>query len=218
MKTKIPSLSYNAMFKAVFSNNKYLLSKLVEAILEYYRLDIDIKDKELIINNNELPIDNYYDRQLICDYIIKLDNNHSLNIEINRNKYDGLFERNMTYSFKIYYEHFAKGDKSDEFSKHTLLQVNLNNFRNINGKNINRYYLINIDDVNDTLTKNFSIMNIDIANCYRLVYNKTNLDGVTSLEIWGAIIACEYLEDISSILERGLFNMQDTEKEKFLNL
>ena len=59
MKSKIPSLSYNSMFKAVFSNNKIVLSKLVQAILEYYQIDIDVKDKELIIRNNELLLDNY---------------------------------------------------------------------------------------------------------------------------------------------------------------
>ena len=53
MKIKIPSLSYNAMFKAIISNNKYILSKLIEAILEYYKIDIDIKDKELIVKNND---------------------------------------------------------------------------------------------------------------------------------------------------------------------
>jgi len=58
-KTKIPRLSYNAMFKAVFSNNKVILFKLVQSILEYTKLDIDIKDKELVIKNNELPLKNY---------------------------------------------------------------------------------------------------------------------------------------------------------------
>ena len=71
-KTKIFNLSYNAMFKAVFSNNKAILAKLIEAILEYCKMNIDIKGKEIIIKNNELPISNYKDKQLICDYIIKL--------------------------------------------------------------------------------------------------------------------------------------------------
>jgi hypothetical protein len=35
---KISSLSYNAMFKAVISNNKIILSKLVEAILRKLKL------------------------------------------------------------------------------------------------------------------------------------------------------------------------------------
>ena len=62
----------------------------------------------------------------------------------------------------------------------------------------------------------FSIINIDIANCYKLVYNKTNLDEVSDLEVWGAIITCEYLKDIESILERGLSMMSKEEKEELL--
>ncbi len=94
-KTKIPSLSYNAMFKAVFSNNKYILSKLIESILDYYKIDIDIEGKEIIIKNSELAIDNYLDKSLICDFLIKLDDDKEINIEINRSKYIGLIERNI---------------------------------------------------------------------------------------------------------------------------
>ena len=47
-KTKIVKLCYNAMFKAVFSNNKLILTKLIEAILEYTKLNINIKDNKII--------------------------------------------------------------------------------------------------------------------------------------------------------------------------
>ena len=215
MKTKIPSLSYNAMFKAVFSNNKVILSKLVQAILEYYKIDIDVKDKELIIRNNELLLDNYRDKQLICDYIIKLDDCSDLNIEVNRAYYTGLTERNLVYSFKIFYEHFKAGDDYKEFHKYTLLQVNFNHFSNYNDKTINRYYMLNMDDITNKLSNNFSIMNIDIEKCFSIVYNNSNLEEISDLEKWSAIIACEYLEDIAFILESGLLSME--EKEKFLN-
>ena len=204
------------MFKAVFSNNKVILSKLIEAIFDYYRLDIDIKGKELIIKNNELPLDNYQDKQLVCDYIIRVDDDTELNIEINRSTYIGLYERNMTYSFKIFYEHFRAGDGYSKFEKFTLIQVNFNNFSNPNNKNINKYYVIDVDDVANKLSNSFSIMNIDIASCYNLVYNSDNLEEISDLEKWSAIISCEYLEDISSILERGKM-ISMNEKEKFLN-
>lgn len=110
-KTKIPELVYNAMFKAVFSSNKKVLSKMIKSILDYCQMNIDIQDKDLIIKNNELPLNNYLNKQLICDYIIKLNEHTELNIEINKSFYPGLTERNMTYSFKIYYEHFKFGDK-----------------------------------------------------------------------------------------------------------
>ena len=215
MKTKIPSLSYNAMFKAVFSNNKSILLKLVKAIFDYYNINLDISDRELIIKNNELPLDNYNDRELICDYIIKIDDYNEINIEINRSKYVGLISRNMTYSFKIFYEHFKVGDSYDEFSKYTLLQVNFNNFSNPNKRNINRYYMIDIDDLNNKLSSNFSIMNIDIASCYKLVYNSDKLKEISFLERWAGIIGSEYVEDISLIMGSDMVSMK--EKEKFIN-
>ena len=217
MKTKIPSLSYNAMFKAVFQNNTYILSRLIQAILDYYNLGIDIKNKELIVKNNELNISNYHDRMLICDYIIKIDEYHELNIEINKSKYIGLSERNLTYSFKIFYEHFNSGDMYTEFNKYTLLQVNFNNFDNPNHKCINKYYLTDSEDIENRLSNNYSIMNIDIAKCHQIVYNKSDLEEISDLIVFGAITYCEYLEDITSILESGLISMDKKEKDKFIS-
>ena len=215
MKTKILSLSYNAMFKAVFSNNKVILSKLIEAILEHSYINIDIKDKDFIIKNNELPIDNYNDKQLICDYIIKLDNVNDLNIELNRKQYPGVVERNMTYSFKIYYEHFNRGNEYSEFKKYNLIQVNFNKFKNPNSKSINKYYLLDANDSKNFLSKSICIINIDIEECYNLVYNNTCKEEISELEKLAAILYCDYLEDISSILES--VRLDNMEKEKFIN-
>ena len=215
MKTKILSLSYNAMFKAVFSNNKVILSKLIEAILEHSYINIDIKDKEFIIKNNESPIDNYNDKQLICDYIIKLDNVNDLNIELNRKQYPGVVERNMTYSFKIYYEHFNRGNEYSEFKKYNLIQVNFNKFKNPNNKSINKYYLLDANDSKNFLSKSICIINIDIEECYKLVYNSTKKEEISELEKLAAILYCDYLEDISSILES--VRLDNMEKEKFIN-
>ena len=215
MKTKILSLSYNAMFKAVFSNNKVILSKLIEAILEHSYINIDTKDKEFIIKNNELPIDNYNDKQLICDYIIKLDNVNDLNIELNRKQYPGVVERNMTYSFKIYYEHFNRGNEYSEFKKYNLIQVNFNKFKNPNNKSINKYYLLDANDSKNFLSKSICIINIDIEECYNLVYNNTCKEEISELEKLAAILYCDYLEDISSILES--VRLDNMEKEKFIN-
>ena len=203
------------MFKAVFSNNKVILSKLIEAILEHSYINIDTKDKEFIIKNNELPIDNYHDKQLICDYIIKLDNVNDLNIELNRKQYPGVVERNMTYSFKIYYEHFNRGNEYSEFKKYNLIQVNFNKFKNPNNKSINKYYLLDANDSKNFLSKSICIININIEECYNLVYNNTCKEEISELEKLAAILYCDYLEDISSILES--VRLDNMEKEKFIN-
>lgn len=203
------------MFKAVFSNNKIILTKMIEAILGYCKMDIDIKDKELIIRNNELSLDHYQDKQLICDYIIKLNEYTDLNIEINKSYYTGLPQRNLTYSFKIYYEHFKSGDNYKEFNNYNLLQVNFNNYQNPNHKNINRFFMMDIDDITNTLSKNLCIINIDIASCFKLVYNNTKLKEISNLERFAGIVYTDNLEDISSIIGDDLLSME--EKEKFLS-
>lgn len=124
-------------------------------------------------------------------------------------------QRNMTYSFKIYYEHFKAGDRAVKYNKYNLLQVNFNNFKNPNDRTINMYYMIDRDDINNMLSKNLCIINIDIASCYNLVYNKIKLRDISCLERLAGMLYCEYLEDISKILGGDILNMD--EKEKLLN-
>ena len=76
--------------------------------------------------------------------------------------------------------------------------------------------MIDIDDIENRLSNSFSIMNIDIESCYKLVYNNDNLEGISELEILSSILYCDYLEDIASILERGMKSMDKKEKEKLL--
>ena len=72
---------------------------------------------------NTLPVSNYMDKQLICDYIIKVDDSHRLNIEINRELYPGLKERNTTYVFQIFYSHFKVGSEYKDFEKFFTFQI-----------------------------------------------------------------------------------------------
>ena len=211
--TRIVPLSYNAMFKAVFSHNKVMLLRMIEAIFKYCNIKIDIQDKDIIIKNNELSLSNVHDRQLICDYVIKVNDYMELNIEINRTRYPGLIERNMTYSFKIYCDYFKSGNRYQEFTKYSLLQVNFNHYSNPNKKNINKYFMLDADDLGNYLSKNLCIINIDIDSCYKFVYNKDKLEEISDLERIGAILYTDTLEDISFILG-SMIQMED--KEKFL--
>ena len=141
-RTKITSLQYNAMFKAVFSTNKYMLSRLVQAILDYLEININVMDKDLVIKNNELSLNNVHNKQLICDYFIRINNDIDLNIEVNKTYYPGLEERNIAYCFKIYGDHFRSGDEYDKFKRYLLFQINFNNYSNLDGESIKEFYIL----------------------------------------------------------------------------
>ena len=211
-KTKIVSLSYNAMFKAIFRNNKKILSQLVQSIFDYLKLSINVIDKNLEIVNNELWINNAKDKQLVCDYRIKINDDIELNIEINRTYYSGLEERNLCYCFKIYCDHFKAGDDYSEFKKYLLVQVNFNNFANIDNEPVKEFFLLDPRNPKNYLTRNICIINVDIDSCLKKFYN----DGVSelsSLERFGAMLKTDYLEDITDIA-KGLIGME--EKKEFL--
>ena len=60
-----------------------------------------------------------------------------------------------------------------------------------------------------------NIIHIDVYKCYKLVYNKTNLDENSKMEKLVTCLASTSLFEISSILGSDILEMK--EKEKFLN-
>ena len=214
-KTEIVSLSYNAMFKAIFSSNKYMLSRLVQAILDYLELDINVMDKELVIKNNELSLNNVHNKFLVCDYFIKIDEQLELNIEMNKSYYTGLEERNIAYCFKIYGDHFRSGDDYDKFKRYFLFQINFNNYKNPDDEAIKEYYVIDTKNPKNYLTKNVFFVNVDIAKCFDLVYNEDKLKEMSDLIKFGALFSTAYLEDISYILEKVGIDMEN--RKEFLD-
>ena len=215
METKVVRLCRNAMFKAVFGSNKYMLSKLVQSILDYLEFDINVMDKELVLKNNELSLSKVHNKQLVCDYFIKINDTTELNIEVNKSYYAGLEERNMGYCFKIYGDHFRSGDEYEKFEKFFLVQVNFNNYSNPDDETIKEFYLLDIKNPKNCLTKNVCFINVDIAQCHKLVYNEDKLKEMSTLERFGAIFFTDVLEDISYILGSDMIDME--EKNKFLD-
>ena len=75
--------------------------------------------------------------------------------------------------------------------------------------------MLDANDSKNFLSKSICIINIDIEECYNLVYNNTCKEEISELEKLAAILYCDYLEDISSILES--VRLDNMEKEKFIN-
>ena len=75
--------------------------------------------------------------------------------------------------------------------------------------------MMDIEDLTNTLSKNLCILNIDIASCFELVYNKTNLKEVSLLERFSGILYASNIEDISNILGSDMLTKK--EKKEFLD-
>ena len=98
-KTKVPFLCMDVIFKSIFIEYPNILGKMISDItgIEYSLLKDNI---ELI--TNEIPIKRKNEKFKKCDFIVKVDKNNIINLEINTNSYKSGKIKNLSYSFDIF--------------------------------------------------------------------------------------------------------------------
>ena len=125
---KIIPLTSNIMFKELFGKveNKeataYLLSTLFE--LDYKEVLENIK-----YQNTNLEINNIQDYKFETDVIVTLNNEISINIEMNKEYWKGIENRNLIYATNLFASQFKKGSKKEGFKyAKKVIQININNY------------------------------------------------------------------------------------------
>lgn len=120
MKEKTKEKYYTAMNDVVFKNalcteeNKDLLKWLLEKIIHK-------KIEDLIILNNELPVNNYNQKGRTLDVLVKTPN-EIINIEVNSAYYSQLPVRNAGYLMSDYVEDLDRGEDYEVMNTH--IQIN----------------------------------------------------------------------------------------------
>jgi len=108
---KFYTAKYDRVFKAIFcdENNKHMMIKLLESILEKNIFDLRFL-------NNELPVNNIYERNKTVDVLALVDNEY-VHIELNSNCSKFLHMRNFVYFSEIYSKKTKRGDEYDYKTK-----------------------------------------------------------------------------------------------------
>ena len=116
------------MFKTVFSLNQDLLKKFLISVL---RLDINPKNANLILENNELnkSIEKEYHKTV--DILVSLNSDKddifiSIDIELNSSKPEDINFRNYLYLSKILTTNIEQGSEIKKMDTHIFIQLNLN--------------------------------------------------------------------------------------------
>ena len=186
-------------FKTLFINNTNALAKLISDItkIPYHNLKNNI-----LLEINEIPITNKNENFKKCDFIVKMNNEAIINIELNTSKYKGLKTNNLSYSFSLYSTHTKTGK---EYNKDLLIiQINLNTFSNKNSDYIDIFELRNKKGTK--YIDNFKIYTIDIVKCHKLYYDKPETSN--NIIKWGTFFYSKINEKniikiISNILNKN---------------
>lgn len=136
MSSKFYTSKYDRVFKSIFcrEDEKYMLTTLLESILNK-------KISSLTFLNNELPINNVNEKNKIIDVLVLIDDIY-VHIELNSTNAPYLHNRNFIYFSEIYSKKIRRGDfynETDNFI-HIDLTYGLSN-----NSDVSSYYVMDKD-------------------------------------------------------------------------
>jgi len=172
LKTKDTELllcTYDCMFKSVMLDPDNV-DYLVGYINMITKLPIDIIKKNIKIENIEHTIENKKDKKLKSDIIVSIGKLY-INIEMNKDYYDGLFLKNSAYTHKISSSMYNVGD--DFSSEFRIYQINFDNFTRFNGKKEIYKFIMKEEDTNEILDESYINYHVDLEYIYNTCYNKS---------------------------------------------
>ena len=115
-------MSYDRAFKSAFKSNLNILKHILNASLP---ITISKEDKISLLDS-ELPIINKKEHEQIVDIFVVINNTIYVDIEMNRSKFENVFERNTKYKNRMSNVIFEKGENLKELKTKYLYQLNLN--------------------------------------------------------------------------------------------
>ena len=122
-KREMIPLTFDPVFKGVFSRNLEVLKKFLVDVLY---LEYELEELDIRILNNELPKENNREYSKRVDVNIVLKDNIYVEIEINREDFNLVKYRNKMYEDKLYSMILEKGDNPRRLDSIWFYQLNLN--------------------------------------------------------------------------------------------
>jgi len=122
---KVPliAITMDKMFKAIFMDDVKLLKKF---ILSQLPLELEEDEVKLQLLNSELPVSNIKEYRKIVDIIVSLNDNIFVNLEVNRQSFYKIKNRNYLYKNSMINQTLKSGDKLKILDNIYYYQINLN--------------------------------------------------------------------------------------------
>lgn len=170
-KVKILELTSDIVFKSFMlsEDTKEYMARLISLITKIPEKEIL---KNAVFNNVELPVKNKSDKRYRTDIIITIVKN-IINIEMNREYYDGLFSKNNAYISKLYSDQFDVGDSYTNISK--IIGINIDNFSKFRGNKFVYKFLPMEIETKEIEEENRESYHLDLEYLRNKCYNNDKL-------------------------------------------
>lgn len=189
-------LTYDIGFKSVFGRSTELMSRLISTITG---INYDLLKDNMILIVNEIPVIKKNEKLKRCDFIVRIGDGGLINLELNR--YSNAFSRrkNFSYVTSLYGRRTTKGTN---YELNLLLnQININAYNTGDDISPLEIYELREKKSNKVYYKEdiqFKIFELNIAKCYQLYYNESDLRN-DPIILLGALLYCANSMEMSKV-------------------
>ena len=131
-KKRVIPATFDPVFKSLLTNenNRGYLEDLISYVT---KIPKEIISKNMVVVNNQLPIEKYNNKQLNTDILVEIERN-VINLEMNAQKEIGIFEKNAAYYQKLMVEQYKRS--ADYRNIKRVIQINFNDFKYFSDEDI----------------------------------------------------------------------------------
>ena len=168
-KDRIIPATYDFIFKKLLSeeDSKPYLAKMISLIIE-----IDYKEilKNIRIGNTELMSIYKGDKNSIADIVVYIKESKLINLEMNKNYYKGLIDKNYNYINKLGSTLYKKGESYN--SEKQIIQINFDNYHFFEKRKLINKCMITEVETGEIENRNMIIYHINLAYLKEICYSK----------------------------------------------
>lgn len=211
-KVKILELTSDIVFKSFMlsEDTKEYTARLISLITKIPEKEIL---KNAVFNNVELPVKNKSDKRYRTDIIITIVKN-IINIEMNREYYDGLFSKNNAYISKLYSDQFDVGDSYTNISK--IIGINIDNFSKFRGNKFVYKFLPMEIETKEIEEENRESYHLDLEYLRNKCYNNDKLSELEKMCQIFIEVDFEHLENLKKgddVMTKAVNKLEEISKD-----
>ena len=207
-KDKVIPATFDPVFKALLTSEecREYLADLIYIVTKIPKKNIV---DNIVIKNSEHMNNKANEKRKISDLIVDVLNNR-INLEMNKEYYEGLFSKNNAYQHKIASEQFLSGESYVEEKK--IIQINFDMFTKFDERKIIKFMIMDTERhiIEDANYEKYHV-NLDLIN--KLYYNE---DELSKEDRELLLLTMEDVRDIEDIVRDD--DTMKKAKEKLENL
>ena len=175
-KQRIIPMIYDVVFKSVLQD-KESEDYLIDIISNITGIKKDYMKGNIVFKNSELPKNNIKEKGKATDLIVELKEN-IINLEMNKNYYEGLYDKNDGYLDKIKDGVLTMGQTFPRRRK--IIQINFDNFEVFDERIIIKFVMMDVERglirSDYVYSSDIEIYHVNLKMVRKMYYNKDKLN------------------------------------------